>query len=152
METSAKNLLNEQPCNTPPTTKPAGAQCPGFFMPMTKQQEIDALNRIADSLPHDSYLADWLLHVAPQIANDIRNDIFPTVLPETARKVADEIIAKANADATSIIVKAEAKASAIIATETSRQSFRRSQFTRAEQESYSAARKLIAAMEELPTP
>lgn len=73
---------------------------------MTKQQEIDHLQAFADSLPKDSYLADWMRYAKVEIESSIRSDIFPTVLPNEAKDRADQIIAAAKADAASIVAKA----------------------------------------------
>lgn len=63
---------------------------------MNKSQEIAALNQFADSLPKDSYLANWLHYALPEIAKDISCDLFPTVLPTEARVLSQEILKQAN--------------------------------------------------------
>jgi len=66
---------------------------------MTKNQEIETLNAFIASLPQDSYLRPWLEYALPDIAQDIRNDVFPTATPSEARKQAMQILTLAKQDA-----------------------------------------------------
>ena len=67
---------------------------------MTKQQEIDALHRFTESIPHDSYLRPWLADVLPQVEADIRNDFCVSTLSLTeTRKRTDAMLAEAKTQA-----------------------------------------------------
>jgi len=81
---------------------------------MTKQQEIDALERFAASIPAASYLRPWLDEVIPQVRADIRNDcvVSPTVRGARleAEGQAKLIITAAEAQAAAIVREADAEA------------------------------------------
>ena len=118
-------------------------------MPMTKQQEIDALNKFADSLPKDSYLADWMRYAKVEIESSIRSDIFPTVLPNEAKDRADQIIATAKAEATSIITKATKEAAALKDQAESKRHDHQRQLAKYECAVITAAKDLIKAIQEI---
>ena len=44
---------------------------------MTKAQEIQALRGFAESLPANSYIAEWLDYIIPSVERDIASDIIP---------------------------------------------------------------------------
>ena len=77
---------------------------------MTKQQELDALRRFTESIPHDSYLRPWLEEIMPQIEADIRNDfpVAPTI--EGARQRCSTMIGEANSQVVDILARASQQA------------------------------------------
>lgn len=78
---------------------------------MTKQAEIEALDRFIARLGTASYLGPWLADNRASIVADITNDLTPNVLlPGAARRDARDIVAAAKAEANSLRASAEASA------------------------------------------
>jgi hypothetical protein len=77
---------------------------------MTKQQEIDALVKFTNSIPKDSYLWPWLVSVQASVVADIRNDVVVGPSIEESRRQCSQMIADAEAQATTIITEAKQKA------------------------------------------
>lgn len=80
---------------------------------MTKQQEIDILEKAIDALGADSYLGPWLTQIRHSIADLIKLDILPDITLNDAIRSADSIKLLAQADALDIVAAAEAKADKI---------------------------------------
>jgi len=77
---------------------------------MTKQQEIEILDKAIKALGADSYLGPWLTQIRGGIASLIRSDIFPDITLNDAIEQGNRLIARAKSDASDIIAKAEAEA------------------------------------------
>lgn len=80
---------------------------------MTKQQEIEVLNKTIAALGADSYLGPWLAEVRAEVESNIRSDYFPIITLAGAQVSADDIIAAAKNEAVRIIAQATLKASSI---------------------------------------
>ena len=91
---------------------------------MTKQQEIDSLNKYIQTLPVDSYIRPWLAEIAPHVENIIRGDLPIELCPRKAqlevmalRQQAQETIAAmvraARDEADRIVIRATEKAAEI---------------------------------------
>jgi hypothetical protein len=73
---------------------------------MTKQDEIEILNRAIQELGADSYIGPWLSQVRDGVEHDIRSDYFPVITLADAERRASEIIDMAKADRESILASA----------------------------------------------
>jgi len=109
---------------------------------MTKTHEIEALQKFRASLPHDSYLAQWLEHAEPEIIADIRNDIFPTTTPAQARAEAVATHQRATERAADLISKAEQDAAQIVKAAEERANYIRSHIRRLSSDAATALRTL----------
>jgi hypothetical protein len=112
----------------------------------SKADEIGFLNKFIASLPEGSYLADWMKHAAPFVASDIRNDIFPSLVPSDARKEADEIIAAAKERADFLVKSAEFRAMGIVADAEKEVAVKYDRFNRAKIEAERAAASFMEKM------
>lgn len=112
----------------------------------SKADEIGFLNKFVSSLPEGSYLADWMKHVAPFVESNIRNDIFPSVVPADARKEAEEIIAAAKERADYLIKSAEFRAMGIVADAEKVVDAKFDRVARAKIEAVNAAARFMDAM------
>ena len=77
---------------------------------MTKQQEIEVLNKAIAALGPDSYLGPWLAEVRAEVESNIRSDFFPQVTLADSRKQAQVIFNAAQEQANKIIEAAGQKA------------------------------------------
>lgn len=82
---------------------------------MNKQQEIETLRKTAEKLGADSYCGPWLLDQLPQIEMDIRSDYFPQITWAESRRIQEQHIADAKAQADSLLQHAKEKADRMIA-------------------------------------
>ena len=81
---------------------------------MTKQQEIEVLNKAIAALGPDSYLGPWLAEVRAEVESNIRSDFFPQITIAAGQQCAKGFVDAAKSDAERIINDAQAKADAII--------------------------------------
>ena len=82
--------------------------------PMTKQDEIETLRKTAEKLGANSYCGPWLLDQLPQIEQDIRSDYFPQITWAESRRIQDQHIANAKAQAEFMLKQAKEKAERMI--------------------------------------
>jgi hypothetical protein len=80
---------------------------------MTKQQEIDILAAAADKLGADSYCGPWLRDQIPAVEQDMRSDFLPTPSWAESRRIHENSIANAKAEAERIIRQAKEEAESI---------------------------------------
>lgn len=78
---------------------------------MTKSQEIELLDKTIKAFGTDSYLGPWLAESRAAIAADISNDVCINVpMPAAARRVAEDLLTAARAEADRIVADAKAQA------------------------------------------
>lgn len=115
----------------------------------SKADEIGYLKNFIAGLPEDSYLADWMKHAAPFVEADIRNDIFPSIVPSDARKEADEIVAAAKERAADLIKSAEFRAKSVMADADAAVRIKYEFFNRAKIEAERAAASFMNAVSKI---
>lgn len=82
---------------------------------MTKNDEIETLRKTAEKLGTNSYCGPWLLDQLPQIEMDIRSDFFPQITWAESRRIQDQHLANAKAQAEFLLKQAKDKADRMIA-------------------------------------
>jgi hypothetical protein len=80
---------------------------------MTKQQEIEILEKAIAQLGPDSYLGPWLSDIKAEVQTSIRSDFFPGVSFRAAEDQYVQRIEQAKLDAGKIIAIAKHKADKI---------------------------------------
>lgn len=81
---------------------------------MTKNDEIETLRKTAEKLGANSYCGPWLLDQLPQIEQDIRSDYFPQITWAESRRIQEQHIANAKAQAEFLLKQAKEKADRMI--------------------------------------
>ena len=81
---------------------------------MNKQDEIETLRKTAEKLGANSYCGPWLLDQLPQIEMDIRSDFFPQITWAESRRIQEQHIANAKAQAEFLLKQAKDKAERMI--------------------------------------
>jgi len=81
---------------------------------MTKQDELETLRKTAEKLGSNSYCGPWLLDQIPQIEQDIRSDFFPQITWSESRRIQDQHLANAKAQAEFMLKQAKEKAERMI--------------------------------------
>ena len=81
---------------------------------MTKNDELEALRKTAEKLGANSYCGPWLLDQIPQIEQDIRSDYFPQITWSESRRIQEQHIANAKAQAEFMLKQAKDKADRMI--------------------------------------
>lgn len=82
---------------------------------MNKQDELETLRKTAEKLGANSYCGPWLLDQIPQIEQDLRSDFFPQITWAESRRIQDQHLANAKAQAEFLLKQAKDKADRMIA-------------------------------------
>lgn len=80
---------------------------------MTKQAELEALDRFTASLPADSYLRPWLESIRPEVEHDIRCDFPIAASVKETRRQCEVMLTEARQQAAAITRQAHHEAQQI---------------------------------------